>query len=207
MPLFSNSTGIHISGGNFYDVGGNLSIRNNQQLLVQDHQHAESGGSPGILEGTPTQQSLGWDDSDGGRTFVGALRNSRHAGRENAAIALWCASIWIYAYVSLRYQTQSQSDLQPAYDQASSSSSLAGALVMPSSTTSPFDHPSLPSHPVPQFYDSTLTSGNAGWSIPRPSRPLPPHFHHDNQAIECIPPPALPFDFSTHFDLGSSMES
>ncbi|KAJ7248041.1 hypothetical protein C8J57DRAFT_1140005, partial [Mycena rebaudengoi] len=42
MPLFSNSTGIHISGGNFYNVGGNLNIRNNQQLLVQDHQHAES---------------------------------------------------------------------------------------------------------------------------------------------------------------------
>jgi hypothetical protein len=26
MPLFSNSTGIHISGGNFYNVGGNLNI-------------------------------------------------------------------------------------------------------------------------------------------------------------------------------------
>ncbi|KAJ7230799.1 hypothetical protein C8J57DRAFT_1730505 [Mycena rebaudengoi] len=159
MPLFSNSTGIHISGGNFYNVGGNLNIRNNQQLLVQDHQHAESDGSPEILEGTPTQQSIGWDESDVGRTFSGAVRNCQHTGR-----------VWPLPYdMSFGSQTQSQSEVQPEYDQASSSSSSAGALVTLSSSTSPFDYSSLPSHPVPQFYDSTPTSGSTGWSIPRPS--------------------------------------
>ncbi|KAJ7248347.1 hypothetical protein C8J57DRAFT_1672817 [Mycena rebaudengoi] len=38
MPLFSNTSGVNIHGGSFYDVSGDMNVQNNQQLVIQDSQ-------------------------------------------------------------------------------------------------------------------------------------------------------------------------
>ncbi|KAJ7489213.1 hypothetical protein FB451DRAFT_1224054 [Mycena latifolia] len=54
MPLFSSVSGVHITGGSFYDVSGDLNIQNNA-LAVQDHaeprtlQFESRGGDPQLL--------------------------------------------------------------------------------------------------------------------------------------------------------------
>ncbi|KAJ6573607.1 hypothetical protein B0H10DRAFT_2237055 [Mycena sp. CBHHK59/15] len=70
MPLFGNSSGVNITGGNFYDVAGDMNFHN-QQLAIQgsgqEVGHHHSTGSSrhvGVLgEGLPS----------------GAARNVRHA--------------------------------------------------------------------------------------------------------------------------------
>ncbi|KAJ7489211.1 hypothetical protein FB451DRAFT_1362173 [Mycena latifolia] len=54
MPLFSSVSGVHITGGSFYDVSGDLNVQNNA-LAVQDHaepwtlQFESRGGDPQLL--------------------------------------------------------------------------------------------------------------------------------------------------------------
>jgi hypothetical protein len=86
MPLFSNIYGVNINGGNFYDVGGDMHwhVENNQQLAIREHHmqlHTAGGGSQSTLEGLSTsQQVLGSSTADGGCSFSGVTRTSRHGG-------------------------------------------------------------------------------------------------------------------------------
>ncbi|KAJ7248315.1 hypothetical protein C8J57DRAFT_1189539 [Mycena rebaudengoi] len=82
MPLFSNTSGVNIYGGNFHDVAGNMNIENNQQFAIQDRalrlQGAVASGSQDDLEEpSASQRGVGLEDVHGGLSLSGVTRPSR----------------------------------------------------------------------------------------------------------------------------------
>jgi hypothetical protein len=88
MPLFSNTSGVNIHGGTFYQSDGDMHLENNQQLVIRDnqaHYHypwAALGASQSSVQGpSMLQQDVGLHNKDGGRALSGVARTSRrHAG-------------------------------------------------------------------------------------------------------------------------------
>ncbi|KAJ7262587.1 hypothetical protein C8J57DRAFT_454824 [Mycena rebaudengoi] len=85
MPLFSNTSGVNVHGGTFYEIGGDMHLENSQQLVIQDsqaHYHdpwAALGASQSSVQGPSTlQQRVGSYSADGGRSLSGVTRTSRH---------------------------------------------------------------------------------------------------------------------------------
>ncbi|KAJ6608444.1 hypothetical protein B0H10DRAFT_526136 [Mycena sp. CBHHK59/15] len=80
MPFFSNSSGVHISGGTFYDAAGDVNVQNNQQLAIEAtamHLALDQGSSMPYLH-------IGWEEYPDARSFSGPARNNRNeagAGR------------------------------------------------------------------------------------------------------------------------------
>ncbi|KAJ7290499.1 hypothetical protein C8J57DRAFT_1275992 [Mycena rebaudengoi] len=76
MDLVNHSAGVHISGGNFYDIAGDMNIQHNQAVLSHDQQAVD-----GRLQGAPEGSSRSHQEFNSGNTdgrFSGAdTRNDR----------------------------------------------------------------------------------------------------------------------------------
>ncbi|KAJ7234997.1 hypothetical protein C8J57DRAFT_1248923 [Mycena rebaudengoi] len=93
MPLFSNTSGINIHGGTFYQSDGDMHFENNQQLVIQDSQalhhdpRAALGASQSSVQGpSRLQQDVGWYNVDGGRSLPGVIRNSWQTTRTGRSL-------------------------------------------------------------------------------------------------------------------------
>ncbi|KAJ7245800.1 hypothetical protein C8J57DRAFT_1190786 [Mycena rebaudengoi] len=113
MPFFSNTSGVNIHGGTFYQSDGDMHLKNNQQLVIRDsqaHHHypwAALGASQFSVQGPSTlQQDVGSYNADGGRSLSGVTRNSQQRGTGRS----------LPYDVSFRHQTRSQRQSSPADD-------------------------------------------------------------------------------------------
>ncbi|KAJ6523679.1 hypothetical protein DFH09DRAFT_1329917 [Mycena vulgaris] len=76
MPLFNNSTGFQIHGGNFYEVSGDVNLDTHQHLTTMQEQRLLDA-----VVGPSMSSTLALDDGwaeGSGRGLPGIARNPRH---------------------------------------------------------------------------------------------------------------------------------
>ncbi|KAJ7262610.1 hypothetical protein C8J57DRAFT_1632541, partial [Mycena rebaudengoi] len=86
MPLFSNTSGVNINGGNFYEIGGDMHLENNwRQPVIRDseahcHDSWAALGASHVQGPLILQHDVGSYTTDGGHSLSGVTRTTQHAG-------------------------------------------------------------------------------------------------------------------------------